>query len=282
MRALVYILKDNSNADSISCPVPMIVDKELVFFGPCKKRMREELRKQFLGPSCGHCKVTEDLFIVGMNGSNLSKTRKILWVGKLLEVMTFAEADKRLSGERFRRLREHPLSPLHVRPIFRDGSLFGYQHVSNEHRENDKWISDLASKPAQQVNIQKDRTITLRSGDAWYGFDRDCCLLLENQFFARGKGIEVDDEIVMMLREAQPQKQHIDSYAVFGLNAIGKVDGKTGSFLKISGELASQFVLLLNARATELIKYQSDVGAISPQGSGIIQLGLGPLAPRHK
>ena len=50
-------------------------------------------------------------------------------------------------------------------------------------------------------------------------FDRDCCVLLENRFFARGQGIELDDQAVQILRDAQPDKPGIDNYAVFGLTA---------------------------------------------------------------
>ena len=94
----MYSLAASSNPDHVSCVVPWLVDPDLIFFGPCKKRIRGLLRRRFLGESISHAPApaTEDLFIVGVNGSNKTRSRKIVWAGRLSEVMTFAEADNRL------------------------------------------------------------------------------------------------------------------------------------------------------------------------------------------
>src|SRR5438874_630894 len=107
----LYVVAASSNPDKVDCKVPWQVDEELIFFGPCKTRIRECLRRRYLSADCSHYAVHEDIFIVGVNGSNDQKCRKIIWAGKLSEVMTFAEAWKQLSGRRFQKLREHPGSP---------------------------------------------------------------------------------------------------------------------------------------------------------------------------
>lgn len=92
----MYSLASSSDPDRVSCVVPWRVDEELIFFGPCKTRIRERLRKQYLSRDCSHRLVSDEIFIVGVNGSNSERTRKIVWTGKLREVMTFAEANDRL------------------------------------------------------------------------------------------------------------------------------------------------------------------------------------------
>jgi hypothetical protein len=63
-------------------------------------------------------------------------------------------------------------------------------HVSFEHIENDEWIADLTSKSVK-VSLA-GRTIRLQPGAvARDVFDRDCCMLLDNVFFAQGEGIQI-------------------------------------------------------------------------------------------
>ena len=109
------------------------------------------------------------------------------------------------------------------------GELIGYEHVSELHCTNKDWISDLVSASAQS-NIQKDgRKLILREGTPWETFDRDCCLLLMNIFFAQGQGISFDEEALTILRQAQPEKKsEIDNYAIFGLKANRHADGLRG------------------------------------------------------
>ena len=71
----MYSLAASSNPDHVSCVVPWRVDEDLIFFGPCKKRIRELLRGGFW-ESISHAPATEDLFIVGVNGSNKTRSRR--------------------------------------------------------------------------------------------------------------------------------------------------------------------------------------------------------------
>src|SRR5207245_2862282 len=116
--------------------------------------------------------VPDDLFIVGINGSNKERIRKVIWAGKLSEVMTFAEAYRRLKEGRFRKLRGDEHSPLHVSPVERDGNLVGYDHRSNEHIEGDQWISDLMLG-RRKIRPQGRRLILQTGATSWEFFDRD-------------------------------------------------------------------------------------------------------------
>ena len=256
----IYVLGANSNPDGVRSRVPWRVDEKLIFFGPDKKGIRKCLREKFLGPYRSHHTVTEELFIVGVNTLGKVKKRKVVWWGKLSEVMTFAEADKRLKGDRFQKLRNHRCSPLHVRPVLEDGMLIGYKHVSDEHIKKEEWVSDLVSKSARANVLVKGRQLTLKHGKPWQAFDRDCCMLLENRFFALGKdiqpGIEFDEQAMDILREAQPEKSHIDDPAIFGRDNNGKVIGLRDHFLKIPDNLTNRFVAWLESRSLERVKHQ--------------------------
>jgi hypothetical protein len=227
------------------------MDDDLIFFGPCKIRMRERLRERYLREDRTHRVLHTGLHIVGVNGSNPKRVRKVVASGRLSQAMTFAEADRRLAGERFRELREHPISPLHVRPVLDGGRLVGYDHASNEHIKDDRWVDDLTSRRGD-VRLQV-RRVTVRPGrEPWEVFDRDCCMLLQNHFFAQGQGIEFDDEAVGILKEAQPGRPGIDTYAVFGLAGDGQANGLRGQYLDIEGDLADRFVAWLSGRAEEV------------------------------
>jgi hypothetical protein len=250
---LVYSLGASSNPDRVCCEVPWRVDDDHIFFGPCKKRIREHLRKRFLGPDRSHTKVTADLFLVGVNRGNKEKNRKVVWAGKLSEVMTFAEAHSHLKGDRFHKLRNHRKSPLHVRSLEEGGKLIGYEHISELHKDGE-WVADLVSKSEQSKCLHKDPKLTLKRGkNPWQVFDRDCCMLLENLFFALGQGIEFDEEALEILRQVPSlRKQEIDHYAIFGRTTQDRANGLRGRYLRITGDLATRFVAWLGDRSRKV------------------------------
>lgn len=256
-QVLIYVLAASQNPDHVRCKVPWRVDEDLIFFGPCKKRIRKFLRDKYLMPdNKGHSNVDEDIFIIGVNGSNPIPSRKVVWAGKLSEVMTFAEADKRMQGDRFLKLREHSSSPLHVRPMVENGEFIGYEHVSNEHIEKDRWVLDLVSNRANPSIQVEGRKLILQPGKTDQAFDRDCCMFLENRFFADGQGLEFDEEALEILRNAQPGKLGIDRYAIFGRQKKGKgnAEGLVGRYLPIPGDLANRFVTWIEKRSGEAVK----------------------------
>jgi hypothetical protein len=259
----MYVVASSHDPNNVCCPVPFRVDEDLVFFGPCKKRIRERLRKEFLMNGVTHREIgssTENVFIVGVNASNHQHIRKVVWAGKLSAVMTFAEAHGRLQQDRFRRLRVHPCSPLHVHPVrSKTGDLVGYTHVSSLHSMDREWVSDLVSPKAMpNVHVTGER-LSLRRGTPYKTFDRDCCLLLENYFFAQGQGIEFDGEGLRILRRAQRNKPEIDAYAVFGRTASGQVNGLRGTYLPIRGDVADRFVSWLKDRSHKARREKADI-----------------------
>jgi hypothetical protein len=255
-RVWIYVLDSSKDPDNVRCVVPWMVDEDLIYFGPCKRRLRERLRKKYLGGDRTRTTVNDDLYIVSVNGSNVKRIRKVVSAGKLSEVMTFAEATNRLDGEQFSELRDDPMSPLHVRPLIEGGKLVGYRHVSFEHIEDNEWIADLTSKP-EKVGLS-GRTIRLQpSATARDAFDRDCCMLLDNVFFAQGEGIRFDQEAVCILKGAQPGVRGIDDYAVFGVDSVGQANGLRGRFLEIEGNVADRFLAWLRDRARRVAARQS-------------------------
>lgn len=265
----IYTVASSSHPNGVTCWVPWRIDEDLIFFGPCKCRIRERLRREYLNPHCSYneVKTGDDLFIVGINGSNKDRKRRIIWVGKLFAVMTFAEAEKRLKGERFRELR-NPHSPLHVHPKKNGDELIGYDHVTDYHIKGDEWVADLVSPSARRNTHQQRGSLTLKQGQtAWEVFDRDCCMLLENRFFAQGQGVDFDGEALKILKEAQPERSGIDDYAVFGLTKSKQVDGRKGNYLAIDGELANRFVKWLDDRCTRVARHPQCGGTITAKKS---------------
>ncbi|MCX5828283.1 MAG: hypothetical protein NTV58_09835 [Deltaproteobacteria bacterium] len=254
-QVFIYVLAASKDPEEIHCQVPWCVDEDLIFFGPCKKRIRELLRKNYLLPDKSHSNVDEDIFIVGVNGSNRMKIRKVVWAGRLSEVMTFAEAYKRMQGSRYLKLRNHLSSPLHVKPVSLNGKFIGYEHVSNEHIEKDSWVLDLVSNRTNHNVLLEGRRLILQPEKTEQVFDRDCCMFLENRFFAAGHGLEFDEVALEILRNAQPGKLGINHYAIFGRQKKGKgnAEGLLGRYLQISGDLANGFVTWIENRSLEAV-----------------------------
>ena len=80
-KAYIYILAANSDPDKITCSVPIKIDENEIFFGPCKKRLRVKFRK-YIGKE-----INDEIYIIGINSSYKNDEgnfiRKILWAGKL-------------------------------------------------------------------------------------------------------------------------------------------------------------------------------------------------------
>ncbi|MDE0123971.1 MAG: hypothetical protein OXN97_05270 [Bryobacterales bacterium] len=234
-RVFCYIVAASGNPDNIGCAVPYKVDDGEIFYGPCKKLLREWLRHRYLGEATESADPADDVYVVGFNGYNPSKTRKIVWIGKLIRVMTFRSAHHALDGSRYERMRKARHSPLHVEPIVRDGRFRGYSHRSQMHSKNNNWVTDLVkSRQSPDVTLS-GRRLVLRPGvSAWRGFPRDVCALFENIFFAAGRGRDIDDDLLAILQAAQLGR-NVDRYAVFGYRRDGTADGRTGNHLELTG-----------------------------------------------
>jgi hypothetical protein len=98
-------------------------------------------------------------------------------------------------------------------------------------------------------------------------FDRDCCMLLDNLFFAQGEGVQVDAEAIAILKSAQPNVRGNDDYAVFGVDALGQANGLRGWFLEIGGKTADQFVAWLTDRAGRVAAHRAADSQTSAKGT---------------
>ncbi len=246
-RAFVYIVAENSNPDKLQdCTVPYLVNKEIIFFGPCKKRLRQSLC--YLVNS----KLTQDLFLIGLNASNGKKERKIIWVGKIKKALTFSQAWNEVKNKPdFRNMIEDDYSPIHLRPILQNGELKGYKHVSKMHGEDGKWLLDLISSTKdKRIDIAED-SASIRVKDGFTSscvLNRDCCFILDNIFFAQMGGIEIDTEILKIFKDSQKKRKDIDKYAIFGRQSNGNADGKIGGWIKVKDNLAKKLINLVEIR----------------------------------
>ena len=150
------------------------VDKDLIFFGPCSGFERSSDR------SFWRVAVTARFPMTCTSSASMPATRKKSEGRgrKTFHVMTFWEADKRLNGDRFRKLRDHKSTPLHVLPLLEDGQLVGFTNMwaKKSTRKDQKWVGDLASHE-DNVRLAEERLELGAGVSAWDGFDRDCCLL---------------------------------------------------------------------------------------------------------
>jgi hypothetical protein len=275
MLAYLYIVGSSENPDYIECPVPFYVDESEVFFGPCKKDLRRRLRKRLLARDRDDATPGEDLYLVGFNAAKDRQERKIVWAGRIKRVMTFARAWDELTGPRYEALRRSSdEGPLHVAPIRRDDGLHvGYRRVTQLHADRKRvddpprWIADLIGRASGRYRAVSETEIHVEDNlDPWDVFERDACFLLDNIFWAHGSGIEVKEELVEMLREAQPdRRQDIDSYAIFGLRRDGSADGRTGKWLEVKGDLARRLIAAIEKQARELEPVQAPLGRVEIQ-----------------
>jgi hypothetical protein len=184
----LYIMAASSDPDNVECVVPYPIDDTEIFFGPCKRLLRKELRDRYLKTS-NDVRLEDDVFIVGVNGNNRQRCRKIVWAGRVAHLMTFETAYKKLTHTKYQEMREMDNSPLHVKPLYRDDGTFrGYEHCSSLHGEDDIWVRDFGHN---NPHVQKrgKQLLLAPNANRHQAFPRDCCLLLERVFFADGVGI---------------------------------------------------------------------------------------------
>lgn len=162
--------------------------------------------------------------------------------------MTFQTAFNSLQGPEFQTMRSDDYCPIHVMPLYVGGIFHGYQ--SNSLLHQDCWASDILARVDHSGVEFSGERLLLRPGANRKVFNRDCCFLLENIFFADGNGIEIDSDMIRILKQVQPDKQ-VDNYALFGYRADGSVDGLTGSHRRIDGAEAEEFISIILKRVTK-------------------------------
>jgi hypothetical protein len=130
MKIYMYILGASKSPDQISCPVPKEVNDRIVFFGPCKKRLRDHFYGDYLSENdSGEVLATRSIYLIGINASNARKPRKIVWAGKVKKFLTFERAYKIYSkSKRFQKVMNATESPIHIKPMYKDGHFIGYHN----------------------------------------------------------------------------------------------------------------------------------------------------------
>lgn len=247
----LYVVAATKDPDNVKgrCQVPYEVDSHTIFFGPCKKLLRKHLIDKVLGKE-SEVFPEDDFYIVGVNGSNPEKKRKILWCGKIKTVMTYETAYNTLRGGSFEALRNDAISPLQFEPIYDNntGKLIGYRHCSKHHPTG--WEKDVASK-AKNIRIQDEEVYDLGNG-----FDRDCCFTCENIFYARTQGLPITEKMLEEIRQSDdlknnPKKEKVipdkenPSYYCFGRRADNSADGFTGKYVTLKGKPAERLIDLI-------------------------------------
>lgn len=269
VRFILYVVRTSPDPDHCDGSVPWRVDDRELFFGPCKKALRRALRRDFLGPERTFADVTkrERIVVAGVNAGHGHLPRKIVFAGELAAVMSFAEADARLRGPRYERMRANRLSPLHIEPLEPAPAPTGYRRVSDEHAEATKhagefsWWDDLVPRRMRPKRIGEATTTTLRlkQGVEWWdGFPLDACFTLSNRFWAAGAGLALDDEFVRLLTIAQHKASQVSASAPFGRDRLGAAVGLRGSYLELGGRDAEKLLAWLDAHAP--------VNNLQPQG----------------
>lgn len=273
MKAYAYVVKASKKPDVVKCVVPYKINNDTIFFGPCKKRLRENFYESYLkNLHMGEVNAPEEIYVVGVNASNPKKIRKIVWIGRVQKVLTFERAYNILSQKKeFEKMMNLEDSPLHLKPIYKNETFIGYKLRSKEHGENNSWILDIIKKRDHpNVNINGKKLFLIDPSKRWETFTRDCCFLCENLFYAEGKGISIDEDILGLLKAAQPNKKGVDSYAIFGFRKDGSADGLTGSYLEIDGEMAEKLIETMTERRDNMvIPYKSSRGDTQHRGKCI-------------
>jgi len=243
MRAFVYILGASKKADEIElkCKVPFEIDENEIFFGPCKKLLRQKLKKEVDTNN----KLDTETFFIGLNASNAKKERKIVWAGKIQNHYTFQQANEKLVGSKYLHIKTGNFFPLHVSPIKN-----GYQLIGKLHSENNNWFSDLVSNKDSIIPDKAFKSITLKKG---FTFDRDICFTFSNIFFAKGNGIDIDKKVLNIFQK-HLNTNDIDAYTVLGKNKKGRPNGMRGSWLELDSSLTQRLVKLIKKQAEQIKK----------------------------
>ena len=259
-----YILSASKNPDEVSCKVPYKLNnkEETIFFGPCKRDLRKKLAKD----SNIVIKKSEiparDIYVMGFNGSNPDKIRKIVWIGKIKQIFTFDKARNQLQKKTgFEELFTDPFSPLHVKSFLEDNN-FGYERVSRFHEGNNFWVTDIANR--MDDVIIKGKKFYLKPGETRQTLTKDCCFICENLFFAEGEGIAIDNELSILLKKALELKypdraKSYSDYSIFGKTKNNLPYGFPGKWLEIEDETLIKtlvsLILAKKSRVKKLRKY---------------------------
>jgi len=121
----------SSDPNFVTCVVPWEIDSKEIYFGPCKKRLREQLKENVLR-NIDEVVPNPDIYIVGFNALPSSIVPcTVVWAGRINRLMTFARAAELFVGRRYEEMLASNNSPLNVLPVRNAGKLVGYKFRSN-------------------------------------------------------------------------------------------------------------------------------------------------------
>ena len=257
-KLFLYVVRACTQPDyAKQSKVPWRINEREIFFGPCKRPLRTMFHRDYLlDDRLEVAEPKDDVYIVGVNGANAKKVRKVVWAGRVEQVMTFAHAFRlywaRRNEPEVRFFLDYGYSPLHVEPIPKRGPLQGYRrrkttrmHFNAEKsdlRKKHDWVMDFLAN-WEPSRLHGNRLLLGDQKDPWLAFPRDACIVLENRFYANGNGIPINNTCIELLKRTQIDRNpsKITSYAVFGEKG-GGVDGRRGRHLQMDGEDAKDFV----------------------------------------
>ena len=195
----------------------------------------------------------QELYVMGLNGSNNKGIRKILWLGKITKLLTFEMAyHSFVKNTAFKTMVKAPYSPLHVEPLYDQNNKFkGYKLISKLHKEDNEWIKDIAMSNFKGIQYDS-KSFKLKDGFSRTILDKDCCFVCENIFFAEGKGLEIDGKLLQLFKDAQPGED-VDEYGIFGRDVNNNAKGRRGSFLEITdSNIITKFVSFISSKSREI------------------------------
>lgn len=278
----IYILGDDNEWNYISTFVPFKINNKEIFFGPCKKPIRQKLRKKILKKNKNIYLEDNDyeIYIIGINPAKKDDIRKFLFAAKITEIFTFQYAwhyyHERAEIKHDQDVRNmingrEGKSPLHLKPIpiNKNAKLIGYEHYLHLH--DGDWIEDITSKKLNKVyynQIIKKNYIEKKFKNIELEFNRDCCFSAENIFLSLKKEIltiSLDDTFLkyikngfMELNKKNKMKSRLITNggptlkAPFGFSKKPKKPGefeKYGrGFLTLEGEFARDFIKYIYKR----------------------------------
>jgi len=280
----IYILGSgniyNGKNDAVSSLVPYKINEKELFFGPCKRKIREEIKKTYLKnlDYIYSNQLNSDIYLIGINPNiqGSGEIRQLLFGGKVQEIFTFKYAwekynkaskninqvKKMIYGtknilfgcghEKKENLidnKQEIQSPLHLKPIIKEKKYIGYEHRTKMHEKD--WIRDILTDN-EQIKLRRIKDVDLviqqnkikkQIDELQLDFGRDCCFSLENIFFSDKRDphpIPLDDTFFTLIKNGLENPKGADLKSPFGYNKKGYKFGKMD--VKLVGENGRKFI----------------------------------------
>lgn len=266
-----YTMGIGNNFDSINSLVPYQINKEKLFFGPCKVEIRKEINKKWINVN-KNINDLPNIFLVGVSPTKnkfKNNPKNILYAGKITKIFTFEEAWNyydQIKNDNNEHLdykakimkminggEKSKESPLFLEPIIENEKTY-YKHRTEMHKN--RWKKDLLSTSKRKKYVLKYGKIPINKIQRFndFMFDLDCCFELTNIHFSHKKEpqpVEFDNNMLELIKNGlsdnrkglnSKNQKPPDVYSPFGYNKDGHKYGRL------------KFVKLCNDNAIDLIK----------------------------